>query len=230
MPEWQISADEYLKRLSLDLGGFIERLQLPDVRKVATVLPLRDLRNITSVIPLSLDTLSYLLCRVQTLDGRKPFERASFRMMRVDPAGLFLGQRFVYRENYQGIMENVLDLFERFLLAPGGLGNIGAYFVFGFDECDTFALACYLPPLMEQHGSHLTIMDGIHRSFIARQTGMTLNAILIENISEPFPCALHSWADARVIPLAEKPTDIRERYFELQKELFRDLKYLGIDG
>lgn len=35
---------------------------------------------------------------------------------------------------------------------------------------------------------------------------------------------------SRLIPLAEKPANINDRYFELKKNLFRDLKYLGIDG
>ena len=73
-------------------------------------------------------------------------------------------------------------------------------------------------------------MDGIHRDYITKQLGCTINAILIKNVAIPFPCGIKSWEEIKVIGLAEKPKDINERYFNLQKELFRDLKYLGIDG
>ena len=74
------------------------------------------------------------------------------------------------------------------------------------------------------------VMDGIHRDYIGKQTGLALTVIVAENISLPFPCSAKSWSDIKVISLSEKPKDINERYFDLKKELFRDLKYLGIDG
>ncbi len=73
-------------------------------------------------------------------------------------------------------------------------------------------------------------MDGIHRNYIAKQAGLAINAILVNSVSLPFPCDPRNWSEIQVISLADKPKDINERYFELQKELFRDLKYLGIDG
>ena len=76
----------------------------------------------------------------------------------------------------------------------------------------------------------MVIMDGIHRNYIAKQTGHALNAILVDDIILPFPCAAKDWSEIQVIPLNQKPKDINERYFDLQQGLFRDLKYLGIDG
>jgi len=52
----------------------------------------------------------------------------------------------------------------------------------------------------------------------------------IENISVAFPCGTKSWDKIQVISLADKPKNIQKRYFNLNQELFRDLKYLGIDG
>ena len=92
-------------------------------------------------------------------------------------------------------------------------------------------MACYIPPIIEVHGSRSLIMDGIHRNYIARQSGLsTINALLVENIEVPFPCSVNNWKEVQVIPLADKPKNLEDRYFDLQKGLFRDLKYLGIDG
>ncbi|MDO8523538.1 MAG: hypothetical protein Q7S12_04675, partial [bacterium] len=111
-----------------------------------------------------------------------------------------------------------------------GICELGAWFVFGEDMEGTSSLSCYLPPIIERHGKRLVIMDGIHRNYIAMQFGVSINAILVENIYIPFPCSMRNWDELSVIPLANKPADINERYFDLTKELFRDLKYLGIDG
>jgi len=98
------------------------------------------------------------------------------------------------------------------------------------EQLNAPALACYLPPIVERHGKNKVIMDGIHRNYIAKQYGVSINAILVEEISIPFPCGMREWDELQAISLDKKPADINERYFDLTKELFRDLKYLGIDG
>lgn len=230
MPEWQIELNEYLKRLNLEIEELEGQLNLPNIKKITKVLPLRNIKTIRSLIPISSDLLLYLLRRIKTLDNRKPFEKVKMRMIKLDPHHLKIGQKFVYRENYQKLLEEVPDIFSRFLVTTGGLSDLGAYFVFGVNGDNTYSLACYIPPIVERHGSDLVIMDGIHRNFIAKQIGVSLNAILVENVSLPFPCAAKEWSEIRVISLEEKPKDINERYFSLKKGLFRDLKYLGIDG
>ena len=174
--------------------------------------------------------LLYLLRRIRTLGGQTLFENIRIQMVRVDPRHLKVGQKFVYRENYQKLLEEVPDVFKRFMVTAGGLGDLGAYFTFGFNGDDCYSMACYLPPLVEKQGSDLVIMDGIHRNYIAKQSGLAINVILVEDVALPFPCEIRCWSDVRVIPLAEKPKLLCERYFDLNKNLFRDLKYLGIDG
>lgn len=115
-------------------------------------------------------------------------------------------------------------------MIPSEIGALGAYFVFGGDQNSVPSLACYLPPIVERHGKHVVIMDGIHRNYIAKQFWPSINVIFVENISIPFPCGMREWEELQVIGLNQKPADINERYFDLTKELFRDLKYLGIDG
>ncbi|MEX2053276.1 MAG: hypothetical protein WD898_03565, partial [Candidatus Paceibacterota bacterium] len=128
------------------------------------------------------------------------------------------------------LLEKVPDIFHSFLVTNGGLADLAAYFVFGFDENNEYAMACYMPPMIEKHGSDLVVMDGIHRNYLIRQSGMTLNVLLIDNISFPFPCGVREWSDITVIPLDSKPEALAMRYFDLRQGLFRDLKYLGIDG
>lgn len=231
MPEWQIPAAEYLNRVELNLSEFERELHLPDVKAIKKVIPLRDIHTLTSPpIPIGNDLLLHILKRIKTLDGRQPFGMANIQLVKLDPRQVKIGQKFVYRENYQAILEGIPNLFRNYLATNGGLSDFGAYFVFGLNGTGDPALACYLPPLVERHNSGLVIMDGIHRDYIVMQTGGTLNAIIIDGVFAPFPCAPKPWSEIEVISLKDKPKDINERYFELQKGLFRDLKHLGIDG
>lgn len=230
MPKWQIDPQDYLKRLNLDIKEFEQRLHLPNIQKINKILPLRDMKIIQSLIPISAEMLSYLIQHVKTLSGQMPFNNINIQMVKIDPRHLKIGQKFIYRENYQKLLEEVPDIFHRFMVSAGGLADLGAYFVFGLNGDNTYCLACYMPPIIEKHNSDLVIMDGIHRNYISKQAGLALNAILIEGTEIPFPCSPTDWSKIKVIPLAEKPKNMKDRYFNLKQELFRDLKYLGIDG
>lgn len=230
MAQWQIDPQEYLKRLNLKREEFRERLRLPDIDGISKIIPLRDLKVIQSLIPIESELVVYLLRQIKTLDGRMPFRNIKVQMFRADPRQLKVGQKFVYRENYQKLLEGVPDIFRRFMVTPGGLGDLGAYFVFGLNGDNHYSMACYLPPVVEKHGGDQIIMDGIHRNYITMQAGLAANSILVEGVDLPFPCGIRDWSEVTVIPLADKPKDLSGRYFELNKGLFRDLKYLGVDG
>ncbi len=231
MREWEIEFKEYLKRLNLSAKEFKTELCLPELKDVCRILPLRNIKSISALLPINSDLLCYLIKQIKTIDGQKPFENASINIRKVDSRSLGIGQRFVYRENYQKLLEEVPGIFSRFAICHG-LEDLGAYFIFGCDDNNEKAMACYLPPLVEMHNYDLglVIMDGIHRNYIAKQTGGTPVSLIIDGVSAPFPCAAQKWSEIKVIPLAEKPANINNRYFELKKDLFRDLKYLGIDG
>jgi hypothetical protein len=230
MPAWQIDPQEYLKRLKLGREDFKKRLKLPDIDSVAKIIPLRDLKVITSLIPIDTELVLYLLRQIRTLDCQMPFRDIDIQMVRIDPRHLKIGQKFVYRENYQKILESVPEVFRQFMVTAGGLGDLGAYFAFGLNGDDRYAMACYLPPVVEKQDRELVIMDGIHRNYIAKQAGLAINVILVEGVSLPFPCGMRDWREITVLPLADKPKDLNDRYFDLNKGLFRDLKYLGVDG
>ena len=230
MSKWKIAPPEYFRRLDLDPKQFLKQLHLPDIEGLKNILPLRDMAEVHSLIPMRLEMLQYLVKRIKTLGNQPPFENSAVKMIKLDPRQLKVGQRYVYRETYQGLLEGIPDIFNKFLVNNGGLSDLGPYFVFGTNGDGQYAMACYLPPLVEKHGLDLVIMDGIHRNYIVRQTGATLNAILIDAVSAPFPCAVEEWSETTIIPLKDKPERLEDRYFELHKELFRDLKHLGIDG
>lgn len=228
--QWQIEPDEYLKRLDLSIKIFEKELRLPKVSEITKIIPLREINRVESIVPINSDLLLYLIRRIKTLDGQMPFVNASLKLTFLNPNQPKIGQRYVYRENYQQLLENVSEIFYNFLGEWGGLGNLGAYFVFGLNGDNKYSMACYIPPIVEIHSSKPLIMDGIHRNYIARQTGLTIKALIVKDIAVPFPCSPRSWKEISVIPLCDKPKSLEDRYFDLQKNLFRDLKYLGIDG
>ena len=99
-PKWQIDFQEYLERLHLTERNFRDRLRLPVVRQVKKVLPLQDLAQIHSVIPVSQELLGHLIINIKTLSGALPFSKAKIEMLKLDPQQLQIGQKFVYPENY----------------------------------------------------------------------------------------------------------------------------------
>lgn len=230
MPKWDIDFGAYAETLGVGRMGFEAQLRLPRVTDIKRVVRLRDIKKITSLVPMSRGFLENLLRRVKTGNGRFPFEESHFRLIGLRPTELRIGQRFVYREKYQQLMEGVADIFRDFMVTAGGIADLGPFTIVGLDEDNDCCLAYYLPPLIEKHGDALATMDGIHRSFIAKQTGKTHTAIMIERVNVPFPCGMRSWDEGRVISLADRPADMRDRYFGMQQELFRDLKSVGIDG
>ncbi len=226
-PEWEIPADDFWTRFSPD--RFNHGLRLPNLNTVQVILPLRDMKEVESIVPMRRNTLAYFISRITTLDGQPVFADNEIEMLKLDPRLLKIGQKFAYRENYVYLLESVTDIFDEFMIT-GGLGELGAFFAFGRDENERKCMALYIPPIIEQHGADLVIMDGIHRDYIIKNTGMVINAVVVKNVTTPFPCSFHTWDELVVISLNEKPKDINERYFDLRKNLFRDLKFLGIDG
>lgn len=230
MPEWEISFEEYLERIQIEPRRFKEQLELPKINSLKKVVPLRDMVKINSAIPLKTGFFEKTIRKITTLDKKeKPFKRSKIKLIKAYPDQLKIGQKFVYRENYTRLLEEMPNIFNKFLICSG-VCDMGAFMFFGFDVQQNNCLAYYIPPIIERHKDELIIMDGIHRNFINKQMGHTLNAILVENVNVPFPCSPHAWDEIKIIPLKNKSKDINERYFDLNKNLFRDLKYLGIDG
>lgn len=228
-PEWEIEKNEFLRRLHCTEEDFKKELCLPNLASVRHIVPLRYLKHIEAAIHLKNKVLLKLLRKIPTLGGHYPFANAEFQPCKIDPRTLKVGQKFVYREIYQSLLEELPAILSEFAISSE-FCDLDAHFFFGADYDGTESMAFYIPPIIEQQGADLVIMDGIHRNYIASRSAPTNSAILIKNIGMLFPCGMRPWSDIQVISLSQKPQDINERYFDLNKNLFRDLKFLGIDG
>lgn len=230
-PKWQIDPQDFVDRLKLDLVGLEKHLQPARVYAIEQIVPLRAIAEVLTMHPLRLETLTYFMRHIPTRDGQFPYAKLKKAMVtRVDPHRLLIGQRFIYRDKYQTILEGLQNLFDRFAYGSGGFADLGAYYVFGLDHHGDYVLACYIPPIIEIHGQEKIIMDGVHRSYIARQTGVHPTVVLLDNVEVPFPCQVEPWHKAQVIALADRPSKMADRYFSLEPNYFRDLSHLGIDG
>lgn len=227
-PEWQIDFQELLDRMELTAHKFRDFLRLPVIHRLQKVLPLKDVAEIESLVPMSKPMLRMVLTKIKTGSKELPFTESKFRICKIDPQQLRVGQKFVYRDNYTALLEDLPGKFSEICI-PSGITELGAYAVIGKTTEETPCVAFYLPPIVERH-DELVVMDGMHRNFITKQAGTTITSIIADRVSIPFPCGPQDWSEVKVINLAEKPTDKNERYFKLREELFRDVKHLGIDG
>jgi hypothetical protein len=220
-----IPFDEFLKRVELSRDDF----GFPDIRNIREVVALRELRRVLSVNSMPISYLEKLLSRI-TIKGNpdiRVYANRPLRLLRVDPTHVKVGQTFIERQNYISILEDFPRLFDQFAISRG-IAKLTALIVIGEDKEGHIVLAHYLPPIIESHGGKLILMDGMHRNFIVKNIGTTIESIVIEDVEIPFPCSTHDWDSIKI--LDEKPKDVKDRFFDLKPELFRDVKSLGIDG
>ena len=192
------------------------------------IVALRDLTTVTGVQAMPWPYLEKLI-RGVTLAGdrtRRPYRDGQIRQLRMDPRGLTLGQTFIQRSKYQALLEHFGDFFRGFCVT-NGVAKSTAAIVLGRTADGTPAIAHYLPPIVEEHDGKFILMDGVHRNFLVRCVGTTIESIVVRNVAEPFPCDARPWEEVQVTE--EKPAK-DQRFFNLRPELFRDVKHIGIDG
>lgn len=220
-----IPFEEFLRRTGFSLESFGFRTS----EGISHIVAPTDLKKILMVNAMPLNYLHQLLAKIGTLGDadNKIYANAKIELECVDPNILVLGQKFVYRKNYTAILENFHNLFTEFAM-PRGISKLTPYLIIGEDTNDRYVLAHYLPPIVEIHEDKLVLLDGVHRNFIAKQSGTNPETIIIKDVKTPFPCTPKPWKEIKVVQT--KPEKIEDRYFDLKKELFRDLKGIGIDG
>jgi hypothetical protein len=197
--------------------------------RVSKVVSLRSLETIYAIQLMSTAYLEKLLSHVVLQGGNRSrvYEGCKIHIMQANPGVANIGQKFVERRKCQNILENIGGIVDQFA-TPSGALHIGAFIALGRTKESETVIAHYLPPIAEMNGDTAwKWLDGIHRGWLNRQMGATLPIIAIEGVKIPFPCAVHPWKDVK--PVDEKPPK-EERFFDLKPELFRDLKYVGIDG
>lgn len=233
--KWEGDIPSIVSRFGLSPDEFQGQLGTIDVPKLirdkCSMISLVDMHTIKSIIPLRMEVLETIIKAIPTSDGQFPYSSAKIKLVKVDPFQVMTGQRFVFREKYESIIEGLGNFFSDFAINSEGIGNLGAYFVRGKTSEGRQVLGCYLPPIIERHGSNLVILDGVHRSYVSRQVGLTPISILIENISVDFPCECRGWSQVEVISIQNRPKNMEDRFFGALKPcLFRDLKLIGVDG
>lgn len=218
---------------SIDLSEFGRRIGM-DMRELAAmsgadrIVSPRQIVVARHILNMSLDYLERLLKSVPLLGdlGRRPYAGCSISRYRMDPRMSKVGQTFVERRKINDLHELFTAMFDRHDV-PYGFAKKGASLIFGETAEGDRAIAQYLPPIVEQIGNHHAVLDGIHRFSYTKGAGTTLEIVKVTDPSEPFPCDLRKWDSIKSVDV-KPPKD--ERFFNLKPELFRDLKYVGIDG
>lgn len=194
---------------------------------VSAVVSLRDMKTVQQVLVMPRPFLKRLLSAVVLMGDRKvhPYAGCKFSRVRMDPRMLLVGQTFI--ENRK-ILE--LGKFESKFEGhdvPFGISKKGSYVVFGRTTEGIPAIALYIPPIVEWTGGYHHLLDGVHRCFHTKTSGTTIEVLKIHHVHTPLPYEAAKWRDVREVD--EKPPK-HERFHQLQPDLFRDLKYVGIDG
>lgn len=220
-----IPFQEFLKRTGFSLDNF----GFQALKEISYIVAPTDLKKILMICIMPMPYLEGLLAKIGTLDdaNNKVYANADISLGCIDPNLLLLGQKFIYRKNYTAILENFHNLFPNFAMSRG-TSKLTPYIIIGKDAEGRYVIAHYLPPIIEVHGDKLILLDGVHRSFIAKQCGDSPQTIIIRGVETPFPCTPRPWDEIQIIN--EKPENIEDRYFDLNVGLFRDLKAIGIDG
>lgn len=193
------------------------------------IIPLRELRNPRHMSFMYVPVFEAIIRNIPLRrkdEVIKPYENSQIKVFGVEPKGLDIGQTFVLEQKVISIMQ-VLDkeVFTQFVTK--GLSKMPPVFLYGEDKEGKKAIAIYMPPIVEIHGGHPVLIDGIHRSYICHSAGTTVNAVHISDISQKLPFNPMDWSKTKLSK--EKPPK-NERYLNLDMSYFRDLNSIGIDG
>lgn len=217
-----ISVSDFEGRVGLRPHG------TPSWGKATSIVSLRQLFTIEALEPMRHDYLEQLMqsVRLSGSDLALAYRRSTVETMRIDPQSVVLGQTFVERGKYQRFLETFDSQFSAFCV-PRGMAKLSACIALGKTADGVYAIAHYLPPIVERRENTLALLDGVHRMFLVKQVGTTLECVVMSPVQVPFPADLHGWDCVSVV--SEKP-ELSARYSNLRPELFRDLKYVGVDG
>lgn len=195
------------------------------------VIPLRNIVKVEEIQLFRTNVVDRLIRHIP-LRGplesqvKYPYKDSEIKIYGREPKGFYLGQRFVLTRKVLGIMQGLnLGIFKDF--ETRGVSKMPPVRVYGYDSGGKRVVGLYIPPIIELHDNYAILIDGIHRSYVCMAAGTTINAVHISHVAAPLPFRRTSWEHA---PLVEKKPDIEHRYFDLRKDLFRDLRRVGIDG
>lgn len=153
-----IEFGEFLKRTGFSKEAF----SFDGLRKLEKVVSLRSIDIPLNINAMPVEYLERLLRKIGLAGDseHKLYENARIRRLRVDPNGLYVGQKYVYRQKYIGIMESFKEVFQGFTI-PRGLSKLTPFIIFGKDKDRASALAHYIPPIFEVHNGKMVILDAV---------------------------------------------------------------------
>ncbi len=191
------------------------------------VVPLRTLKNIEQLTFMTRELLTALLQHIPLRRNGElifPYQRTIPQVYHLDPQSMQIGQTFLLESKLLDLMSNMRSVFGTYLIK--GISHMLPAQVYGVDHTDQKVMAFYIPPFVE-NGENLVLVDGMHRSYLCLAAGTTITAVHLTNVQSPLPFEPINWQEVKIVQ--ERPP-IEERYKNLQKEYYRDLSYVGIDG
>lgn len=193
------------------------------------IVSLRDLTrgSITAVQVMPRVYLEQLL-RSVTLVGDKecrPYRDCEINLVRINPSSLAVGQTFVLKNKCLAL-EYPDDLATDYCI-PRSFADRTALIVFGRAGNGEEVLAHYVPPIIEAVNGKSFLLDGVHRNYSALQDGTTVESVVLTGVETPQPFEPQTWSKIKVVEVKPPPED---RFHGLRPELFRDLKWVGING
>lgn len=192
------------------------------------IVPLRDVVVIEHMVAFQKQALFALIRSIQVRQEDEqvfPYKESEISIYRIEPKGLYPGQRFVLKQKILGIMGSLENRFSSHF--ADGISKMLPQVIYGRTAEDRKVMAFYVPPIVEKHNGKEAVIDGIHRNYICRSAGSTITAIVLSKVSVPLPYTPISWEDVKLV---ESKPPIAERYLDLRPEYFRDLTGVGIDG
>lgn len=192
------------------------------------VVPLRTLRNIEQLTFMTRELLATLLQHIPLRRNGElifPYQQTIPQVYHLDPQSMQVGQTFLLESKLLDLMNNMRNVFGTYLIK--GISHMLPAQVYGTDHTDQKVMALYIPPFVENCKENPVLVDGMHRSYLCLAAGTTITAVHLSHVQSPLPFDPISWPEVNIVQ--ERPP-IERRYKNLQKEYYRDLSYVGIDG
>jgi len=223
--------DKLNGRINLPVAELEEKLghrvngELPGYQVIVSP---RELKDVRKVCVMGRELLKSLIHNIPLRDQGEifPYKGSEIESISCEPRGFMIGQTFVLDRKVRELM---IDLPRKILsgLCLGGVASAPPLEIYGSDYNGRFAIAFYVPPIVEYHNNRPVILDGIHRSFLSKGAGATQNAIHVFNPTQRLPFEPITWTECSLMD--EKP-EKSMRYNGLDGSLYRDLGMVGIDG
>lgn len=218
----------------ISLEEFESRTGLSPIFPSSGVKNVTSLREVdfTSNIVIQAMPRHYLegLIRSTTLAGdlgTKPYQNCDIRLVSTDPSDLLVGQTFVQRGKYQALLEDFSSHLDNHACVPRGIAKKHAMIIYGQTFDGENVVAHYVPPIIEEINGTRVLLDGTHRNYLIMQVGTTIVSVVVKGVQTPPPFEARPWSETSAVD--EKPA-LEHRFHNLQPDLYRDLKWIGIDG